>query len=62
MKVLDKRVVEKKLGMNSDSYTMSVCNSCSCGCSSGGYACNSTCKGCKDKGENISKAKAVYKK
>lgn len=62
MRVLDKKETTKKLKMDT-TLAMSVCNSCSCGCGSGGYACGgSTCKGCTDKGENIAKAKEVYSK
>lgn len=57
---LDRKLVKEKLEMNSKNY-MSVCNSCSCTSGGGGCAaCNQTCKGCKDKNENIAEARNAY--
>lgn len=49
----------EKLNMHSELYA-SVCNSCACG--GGTSSCNTTCKGCKDKGQNIAEAKKAYSK
>ena len=38
----------------------SVCSSCACG--GGVGSCNTTCKGCKDKNENIKEVRNVYDK
>lgn len=37
----------------------SVCSSCACGGGSG--SCNTTCKGCKDKNDNIKNIQKIYK-
>ncbi len=56
---IDKKKLSKDFSKNTKSYS-SVCNSCACG---GGLGtCNSTCKGCKDKGENVKTVKDVYSK
>lgn len=57
---LNKKQVSDKMQMNTKVYN-SVCNSCSC--STGGSNscnCNSTCKGCKDKGYSVAQAKKAY--
>lgn len=56
MKKLNKEKGFKVFGVTDKVYA-SVCNSCACT----GGACV-TCKGCKDKGENIKEVKCVYKK
>ncbi len=58
MLLLDKKEVVKNYEISKKQYA-SVCNSCACG---GGLGtCNSTCKGCKDKGENIKEIRDIYK-
>lgn len=59
MKVLDKQRVKNVVGATAENYA-SVCNSCACGGGTG--SCNTTCKGCKDKSENIKEVREVYKK
>ena len=59
MNLLNKKKVADKFNINSSVYA-SVCNSCACG--GGISSCNTTCKGCKDKGENIKSVKKVYSK
>lgn len=59
MRVLDKQRVKSVVGVTAENYA-SVCNSCACGGGTG--SCNTTCKGCKDKSENISEVREVYKK
>lgn len=59
MLVLNKKKVSEKLKMDSKSYA-SVCNSCACG--GGTSSCNTTCKGCKDKNQNVAEAKNAYNK
>ena len=56
---LNKKKVAERLEMNSKIYA-SVCNSCACG--GGTSSCNTTCKGCKDKGQNVSEAKKAFNK
>ena len=56
MKELNREKMAKKFDANQQLYS-SVCNSCACA----GGACQ-TCKGCKDKGENIKEVKKDYKK
>ena len=58
MKKLNKEKIAKNFSINQQLYA-SVCNSCACG---GGISrCNTTCKGCKDKGENIKEVINIYK-
>ncbi len=59
MRALDKEKIKSVLGATVENYA-SVCNSCACGGGTG--SCNTTCKGCKDKSENIKEVKEVYKK
>ena len=59
MFMLNKKMAKKSLGVNSQSYA-SVCNSCACGGGTG--SCNTTCKGCKDKGDNVAEARNAYNK
>lgn len=59
MKFLDKKEVKKQVYQSSAVYA-SVCNSCACGGGSG--TCNTTCKGCKDKNENLKEVRSIYGK
>ena len=59
MKELNKEKIAKEFSINQQLYA-SVCNSCACG--GGTASCNTTCKGCKDKGENIKEVRNIYKK
>jgi hypothetical protein len=59
MKTLDKNAIKKQVVSSSRNYA-SVCNSCACG--GGVGSCNTTCKGCKDKNENIKEVRNVYEK
>ena len=58
MKELNKEKIAKKFSINQQLYS-SVCNSCACG--GGTASCSTTCKGCKDKGENIKEVRNIYK-
>lgn len=59
MKFLDKKAVKNNALKMTEVYA-SVCSSCACGGGTG--SCNTTCKGCKDKNENISEVRSIYKK
>lgn len=59
MKFLDKKEVRKQMNKISDVYA-SVCSSCACGGGTG--TCNTTCKGCKDKNENLKEVRSIYGK
>ena len=59
MLILDKKKMANKFNKNTEVYA-SVCNSCACG--GGVSSCNTTCKGCKDKGDNIKSVKKIYSK
>ncbi len=59
MITLNKNKVKSVLSFNAD-VTASVCNSCACG--GGVGTCNTTCKGCKDKNENVKEVKEIYSK
>lgn len=59
MKILDKNAIKKQAVPTNEIYA-SVCNSCACG--GGVGSCNTTCKGCKDKNENIKEVRNVYEK
>lgn len=59
MKILDKTEAKKQMVISSDNYA-SVCSSCACGGGTG--SCNTTCKGCKDKNENIREVRNIYEK
>ena len=54
---MNKTEVAEKFRIDAKAYA-SVCNSCACG--GGTSSCNTTCKGCKDKSENIKLVKNVY--
>lgn len=54
---LDKKAMSEKFSISKEMYA-SVCNSCACG--GGTASCNTTCKGCKDKNENIKEVKTIY--
>lgn len=56
---MDKKELAEKFRIDAKAYT-SVCNSCACG--GGTSSCNTTCKGCKDKNENVKSVKNVYAK
>lgn len=56
---MNKKEISKSFRVNTKNYA-SVCNSCACG--GGVSSCNTTCKGCKDKNENIKSVKKVYAK
>lgn len=56
---LDKKEAQKRF-INKNQIYASVCSSCACG--GGVGSCNTTCKGCKDKNENISTVRNVYGK
>ena len=59
MIILNKNKIKNVIGATNENYA-SVCNSCACGGGTG--SCNTTCKGCKDKSENISEVKKNYEK
>ncbi|HIU39938.1 MAG TPA: hypothetical protein IAB68_01370 [Candidatus Aphodocola excrementigallinarum] len=59
MKMLDKNTIKKHMVSSFENYA-SVCSSCACG--GGVGSCNTTCKGCKDKNENIKEVRNVYDK
>lgn len=59
MKFLNKAEVKKKFTNNAE-ISASVCSSCACGGGTG--SCNTTCKGCKDKNENIKEVRNIYNK
>ncbi len=58
MKFFDKNEAKNKILRNSMETYASVCSSCACG--GGVGSCNTTCKGCKDKNENIKEVRKIY--
>lgn len=59
MKLLNKDEAKKQMNTSFETYA-SVCSSCACG---GGVGrCNTTCKGCKDKNENLKEVRSIYGK
>ncbi len=56
---LNKKEAQKEF-MNEKQILASVCSSCACG--GGVGSCNTTCKGCKDKNENVSMVRNIYGK
>ena len=59
MLILDRDKISQKMNNNRTIYA-SVCNSCACG--GGISSCNTTCKGCKDKNENVAEVRKAYTK
>lgn len=59
MRSLDKKEAKKQMVSFQESYA-SVCSSCACGGGTG--SCNTTCKGCKDKNENVKEVRSIYSK
>ncbi len=59
MRFFDKNDVKSKVIRATEVYA-SVCSSCACG--GGVGSCNTTCKGCKDKNQNIKEVRKIYSK
>lgn len=59
MITLNKDKLKNNFGVNSE-MLVSVCSSCACGGGTG--SCNTTCKGCKDKNDNVKEVKKIYSK